>query len=55
MNATNFRKLYTFYLNAENIDIEPNSAVYFETDTGNPTAGNSDIRFIGKYRVIDLN
>jgi hypothetical protein len=33
----------------------PNEAIIWQVDTGNPTAGNSDIRYIGYYRIIDVS
>jgi hypothetical protein len=32
-----------------------NEAIMWKVDNGNPTAGNSDIRYIGFYRIIDLS
>jgi hypothetical protein len=32
-----------------------NEAIIWQVDTGNPTAGNSDITYYGYYRIIDLS
>jgi hypothetical protein len=41
--------------NASETQYVPNSPLTIKVDTGNPTAGDSDIRIFGTYKVIDIS
>ena len=54
--STNTRRNISLRLElGVNIDFHLNEPINWYVPVGNPTAGNSDIRYIGKYRIIDLN